>query len=254
MQSHPVSTSEAPDPLSGGQPVLFPEDVWEAYRARDLEEKMGQGGPHGEAVELFVMVLRALLAAQHRRAYLGWDVFIEWDPHDPRARVSPDVFFLEGKSEDLAPSIWRTWQPGCDPPRFAVEVVSERSRAKDYDVSPGKYAALGVEELVVFDLGARGPAAPADAFPLQLFRRSPKGQFLRVYKGAGPTESDVLGASLVVTDDGRHLRIARNADGTDLVPTPEEQVRIATARAEAAEARLQQLEGELARIRAGAKG
>ena len=30
-----------------------PEDVWEALRDQDLEEKMGQGTAHGETTKLF---------------------------------------------------------------------------------------------------------------------------------------------------------------------------------------------------------
>jgi len=264
MQTHPVSIDVSSAPLSGGRSRPVPEEVWEALRAQDLEEKMGQGGPHGEAVDLFVDVLSALLAEQRRTAYVGWDVFVEWDPSDPRARLSPDVFLLEGQPADLEPSIWCTWQPGCDPPRFALEIVSERSRAKDYETNPGKYAALGVEELVVFDPEASGPGAPRNAIPLQVFRRSPRGQFLRVYQGEGPTQSAVLGAFLVASDAGHRLRLARNVEGTDMIPTPTEQARAAreearsaaeqaraaTARAEAAEARVRQLEEELARARA----
>ncbi len=218
------------------QPARASEELWEALRERDLEEKVGQGGAHATTVKLFVDVLNALLAAQQRRAYVGWDVFVEWDPGDPRARVSPDAFVLEGQAPDIAPSLWQTWEPGCDPPRFALEIVSDRSRAKDYDRNPSRYAALGVEELAVFDPAPPTTGRRRECFPVQLFRRSPRGQFLRVYAGPGPVESSVLGAWLVVTDGGKHLRLARDAAGAELVPTPEERVR--------------QLEEELARLRA----
>lgn len=231
--------------------------AWETLRERDLEEKMGQGGAHARRVDLFVSILRVSLAEQQRPAYIGWDVFVEWDPSDPKARVSPDTFVLEGQPAELAPSMWQTWQPGCDPPRFALEVVSDRSRTKDYEVGPLRYAALGVEELAVFDAEPRGP----DAYALQLYRRNPRGQFLRAYAGPGPVESLVLGRFLVVTDGG--LRLARDAEGKDLVPSFEERAlaaegRVSVAeqratdaegRATAAEDRLRALEEELARLR-----
>lgn len=235
----PLAEALTPEPLAP-EPASERRLAWESRRAHDLEEKMGQGAAHGEAVRLFVAVLSALLAAQQRKAFVGWDVFVEWDPNDPRARVSPDTFLLDGQAPDISPSIWRTWAPGCDPPRFALEIVSDKSRTKDYDTSPLRYAALGVEELAVFDATPRGD----EAFPLQLFRRSPRGQFLRVHAGAGPVESAVLGAWLVVADGGKHVRLARNAEGTELVPTAEE-------RADTAEARVRQLEQELARLRTG---
>lgn len=214
--------------------------AWEAARDRDLEEKIGQGAAHAQAVDLFVQVLKALLAVQQRRAYAGWDVFVEWDPSDPRARVSPDAFLIDGQAPDISPSIWCTWDPGCDPPPFALEIVSDKSRTKDYDQNPLRYAALGAEELAIFDPEPRGE----EAFPLQLYRRNARGQFLRVYAGPGPVESKVLGAWLVRTNEGKRVRLARNAEGTELVPTAEE-------RAIAAEARVRELEEQLARLRSG---
>src|SRR5581483_9621352 len=148
----------------------------------------------------------------------------------PRARVSPDTFVLDGQPPSIAPSIWQTWKPGCDPPSFALEIVSKKSRTKDYEQNPMKYAALGTDELAVFDPEPRGD----DAFPLQVFRRSPRGQFLRVYAGPGPAESKVLRAWLVVVEGGSRVRLARDADGKDLVLTPEEQLARERERAAAA--------------------
>ena len=62
--------------------------------------------------------------------------------------------------------------------------------------------------------------------------------------GPGPVESKTLGAWLVRTHEGKRVRLARNAEGTDLVPTAEE-------RAAAAEARVRELEEQLARLRSG---
>lgn len=232
---------------SSAEPESERRLAFESARERDLEEKMGQGAAHAQAVELFVQVLKALLAAQQRKAHVAWDVFVEWDPSDPRARVSPDAFLLDGQPPDIEPSMWCTWEPGCDPPPFALEIVSDKSRTKDYDRSPLRYAALGAEELAVFDPEPRG----AEASPLQLYRRNARGQFLRVYAGRGPVESKVLGAWLVCTNGGKRVRLARNAEGTELVPTAEEQLSGARGRAAAAEARVRELEEQLARLRAG---
>ncbi len=216
---------------SWDEPVSERRLAWETLRERDLEEKMGQGAAHGAAVKLFVDVSTALREEQQREAYIGWDVFVEWDPNDPRARVSPDMFLLDGQPSSIAPSIWRTWDAGCDPPAFAMEIVSKKSRTKDYEQNPMRYAALGVAELAIFDPEPHGE----DAFRLQIFRRTPRGQFLRVYAGPGPVESQVLRARLVVVDDGAHVRLARDAEGTDLVLTAEEQMSVERERAAAAE-------------------
>jgi Uma2 family endonuclease len=267
MQARPIEAGPQPD-APPSEPASERRLAWETLRERDLEEKMGQGGPHGSTVKLAVDAATALRDEQRRQAYIGWDVFIEWDPNDPRARVSPDLFFLDGQPPSIAPSIWQTWRGGCDPPRFAMEIVSRRSRAKDYEWNPAKYSALGVEELAIFDAEPRGE----EAFALQLYRRTPRGQFLRVYAGPGPVESRVLGAWLVVVDGGAHVRFARDAAGSDLVPTSDEQAAAAKAEAKAAadraeaaeaqakaadqraatlEARVQELEGLLRSAREG---
>jgi Uma2 family endonuclease len=235
-------TAIPPEEPASEEPSSARRLAWETLRERDLEEKMGQGGAHARAVQLMIAVLTALRDEQKRQAYVGWDVFIEWDPNDPRARVSPDLFLLDGQPPGLVPSIWCTWEPGCDPPRFAMEIVSKKSRAKDYDQSPMRYSALGVEELAIFDPEPRGE----DAFRLQVYRRNARGQWLRAYAGSGPVESKVLGAWLVVVDGGARVRLARDADGKDLVPTAEERAATADERAAAAEARVRELEALLA--------
>lgn len=238
-----MNLEATPPEAPSGEPISEKRLAWETLRERDLEEKMGQGAAHGGAVKLLVDATIALCRDQGREAYVGWDVFVEWDPNDPRARVSPDMFLLDGQSPRIAPSIWCTWEPGCDPPRLAMEIVSKKSRAKDYDLNPSRYAALGVEELAIFDADPRGE----QAFALQLYRRTSRGQFLRVYAGPGPAESKVLGAWLVVTDGGAHVRLARDAAGADLVLIAEERVKDAEGRAATAEERAANAE-EQARI------
>lgn len=225
--------ADLPAEAPSEEPASDRQLAWETLRDRDLEEKMGQGGAHGGAVRLIVDAVTALRDEQGREAYIGWDVFLEWDPSDARARVSPDLFLLDGQPPTIAPSIWQTWRPGCEPPRFAMEIVSQKSRTKDYERSPGRYSSLGTEELAIFDAEPRGEGA----FALQLYRRTARGQFLRVYAGPGPVESTVIGAWLVVVDGGAHVRLARSAAGTDLVLTGDERAKAAEEQAKADRAR-----------------
>src|SRR5580658_2602445 len=106
MPAKRTDAAEAPPE----EPASERQLAWETLRERDLEEKMGHGGPHAAAVTLAVETTTALCAEQGRRAYVGWDVFVEWDPNDPRARVSPDLFVLDGQAPTIAPSLWRTWE------------------------------------------------------------------------------------------------------------------------------------------------
>ncbi|MFO0761390.1 MAG: Uma2 family endonuclease [Byssovorax sp.] len=241
MEQMEAAVAPAGGSANAGAPESERRLAWEALRERDLEEKMGQGAAHDETVDLAKNVMKALRDERGQKAYVGADVFIEWDPSDPRARVSPDGFILEGQDPSIEPSIWQTWEEGCDPPRFALEVVSPKLRAKDYDTSPHRYSMLGVEELLIFDAGPLGK----DSFALQLYQRTRRGQFLRVYAGAGPVESRVLGAFWVVTDGGKRVRLARDAEGKDLVPSDKERAEAERARADAAEARVRELEALL---------
>jgi hypothetical protein len=54
-----------------------------------------------------------------------------------------------------------------------------------------------------------------------VWRKEPGG-FTRVANGDGPFRSEVLGAHLVVTDEGRRLRIAADPEGHELWLTAEE--------------------------------
>ena len=83
---------------------------------------------------------------------------------------------------------------------------------------------------------------------LQVWRRDPRARFRRVYAGRGPARSEALGAWLVVTDQGRRLRLADDPEGTSLWPTDAEAEHAARADAEAEVARLK---AELAALRRG---
>ena len=79
---------------------------------------------------------------------------------------------------------------------------------------------------------------------LQVWRRDagdPSGRFRRVYAGAGPVRSEAMGAWLVVTDGGRRLRVAEDAEGRRLWLTEAEEARAEVAR----------LRAELERLRRG---
>jgi hypothetical protein len=150
----------------------------------------------------------------------------------------------------------RLWQPGCDAPRVAIEVVSFHEPEKDYIEGPEKYAASGTRELWVFDPELNGPALHGGPFRLQVWRRSPRGAFRREYAGAGPAYSKELKAFLVVTEGGERLRLADDLGGTRLWPTEAEAERQARQEAEEralkAEAACKALEAEVSRLRGGA--
>lgn len=156
---------------------------------------------------------------------IGADAFFAWIEEEPNVRVSPDLYLLDAPSSPPLPKIWQTWLPGHRAPRLAVEIVSN-DWEKDYQQNPQKYALLGTAELVIFDPDAVTGIAPKrhGRVAFQIYRREADGGFVRVYSGAGPARSAELGAWLVAHRQGpvARLRLARDAEGKDLVPTTTE--------------------------------
>jgi Uma2 family endonuclease len=213
--------------LRGLRPEEADQPVdWSSWYLTD-EEDMGESAEQGEIIRTMLSVIGQL--ARERgwtKIYWGGDQFFAWVPSEPLVRVSPDIYLIDDPPPPPLPESWQTWLPGHRPPRFALEVVS-RDRRKDYEVGPLKYSQLGVQELVIFDPGVVLGADLPQRIPLQLYRRNAAGAFLRVYAGPGPVHSAELDASLVVRRESGalRLRLARDTDGQDLVPTAEERVR-----------------------------
>jgi len=198
---------------------------WSPWYLTD-EDDMGESGEQNVIIRVLLSVL-AVLAEERgwTRTLVGSDQFFAWVEQEPLVRVSPDVYLLDDPPSPPLPDSWATWLPGIGPPRFALEVVSRKEWRKDYEGNPPKYSQLGTSELVVFDpwAGTSG-AGKAERLPLQIFRKTAEGALERVYCGPGPARSEELQAWLVVRSTGgrRVLRVARDAAGSDLVPTEEE--------------------------------
>jgi len=230
--------------------VRAPRAGWELS-----EVTMPESVIHDEAVTL----LRAILAAWATgRARVVRNLAVRWDEANPRVGVDPDLAVLmPPPPEGTELKSLRTWLDGHEPPLVAVEVVSESDPRKDYVIAPDKYAASGSRELWIFDPLLCGPASQGGPFRIQVWRRDGT-DFVRVYAGEGPAYSAAVGGHLVVVDDGRKLRIAKDADATDFWLTPEESERAAKeaervakdgerVAKESALARIAELEAELAR-------
>ena len=209
------------------------------------EQAMPESVLHDQAVELLKALL-SVWASRRGSTLVVRNLAVRWNESQPQIGIDPDVCVLSPAPPDAADlrSV-RTWAPGHTPPLLAVEVVSETNPHKDYAV-PDKYAASGTGELWVFDPLLCGPSSQGGPFRLQVWQRREDGDFVRAYAGDGPVRSSTLGAYLVVTDEGRRLRIADDAEATQFWLTAEEAERAAkeTERAakEAAFARIAELE------------
>ncbi len=172
------------------------------------------------------------------QACIGSDQFVYWNARDPRRCLAPDVFLRHGMRDDLFAS-WKTWERGT--PQLAVEITSESDqRGPAWEEKLERYHELGVEELVRFDLDA--PAGQR----LRVWNRTGNDLVERVVDGES-SPLVLLGLHWVVIEDehtGLTLRLARDAEGRQLLLTREEteaQARLA------AEQRVAELEEELRR-------
>ena len=232
---------------------------WSSWYLTDEEDV-------GESVEQWSILWQLVSSLGQLAVERGWknvlwagDTFFAWVPSEPLVRVSPDAYLLDDPPPPPRPKSWQTWLPGHHPPRWAVEVVSEEWK-KDYEDNPPKYAQLGAKELVIFDPEAKAGDERRARVPLQIYRRGPDGAFVLAYRGDGPAWCEEIEAFLVVVDEAGapRLRIARDPDGSDRVPTAEERAlaeaegrRAEAAGRHAAEDRVRVLEAELAKLRGG---
>lgn len=224
---------------------------------------MPEGAVQDAATQCAVSWLSGGLRRRGRNVAVRRNPALRWDEAHPKVGVDPDVCVLE-PPPDLPPGELTslcTWREGVSPPIIALEIVSERTAAKDYDEGPRKYAASGTRELWVFDPQRFGPDDDGGPWVLQLWERGRNDQFRRIYVGNGPVRSEALGAWLRVSADGLTLRASDDEDGALLWPTEREEAEAANAaratavaaldserRArEAAEARVAALEALLAK-------
>ena len=125
------------------------EIAWEDWYLTE-EEDMSESPDHWTIRSVFTDILTVHVKQRRwTKVFPGSNAFFAWRQDQPLVRVSPDAYLLAEKPSRPYPKMWETWR-GHAPPRFALEVVSS-DRIKEYEVNPEKYAALGAEELVVYD-------------------------------------------------------------------------------------------------------
>jgi Uma2 family endonuclease len=194
---------------------------------------------------------RAVLADSARLAFgdearVRSDQFLYWDPSDPRKCLAPDLAVRRGPSGPLLPT-WKVWEQGA--PEVAVEIVSDSDRPPPrWKRGLERYRATGVQELLRFD-----PDDPQR--PLRVWDRVDGDLIERQLDDPTRAECSVLGMWWVVVEDreaGPMLRLARDPNASEPLPSFEEAHRAAEQEREreaaarrAAEARVCELEAEL---------
>jgi Uma2 family endonuclease len=237
--SEPAPQRRAHLYLQPAEPVYFPasEEVPETNRHLELRTALYQ-------------LLKLEIAAT---ATIGSDQFVYWNPRTARERLAPDVFVrLDRPHRPIR--VWKTWEGGA--PELGVEIVSDSDASEsDWDDKLERYAAAAFREVVRFDPDDRESPSPLRVWDLiggDLVERSPEDPDLRF--------CETLGLWWVVVPHdalGPMLRLARDAAGASLLPTPDEvatQAQAASAEALRKAARAQKesarFRGENARLQA----
>jgi Uma2 family endonuclease len=203
--------------------------------------------PESRLHEDLCALLRALLRYAFEKEHsVGGDQFIYWDATDPRRCIAADAFVRLGQPDSRFKT-WKVWERGA--PDLAIEILSD-SDADSVEQKVAKYASIGVSELIAYD-PEREPSR------LRVWDRLQGDLIERELAGAAAVSKVLPGYWVVVADvkHGPTLRLAHDAEGKRLFPTPAEaeaEARKAEAEARKAEAsaleqRIRELEAELAR-------
>jgi Uma2 family endonuclease len=218
-------------------------------------ELMSEGKDHLELRTFPYQLLKHNFA---ETCALGSDQFVYWNAHDPKQKLSPDVFLRKGM-RNFSFGSWKVWKHGA--PHLCVEVISPREGEITWEEKFDRYLQAGVEELVWFD--PDGPVGER----LRVWDRIDGDLVDREVQG-DRTPCRTLGLHWVIVPTVEHeatLRLARDPEGEQLLSSAletleqanavEVEARKNEARAreqetkarEAAEQRVRELEEELRR-------
>jgi Uma2 family endonuclease len=132
--------------------------------------------------------------------YVSGNLFIYYEPGNPKAVVAPDVFVVFGVEKKQRPS-YKVWEEDDRIPDFVLEITSKSTASEDRGTKKGLYAYLGVEEYFQYD-----PTADYLKPPLQGFRLV-EGNYLPIVGQSIDNRlsifSETLGLELWLEADGK---------------------------------------------------
>jgi len=204
------------------EPLCFPVEAEMPETRRHMQQRTA----------LFEIVRKAF----GDRATVGSEQFVYWDPTDPKQCCAPDLFVRLG-APDAPFRNWKVWEQGA--PQLVVEITSASDAAdRPWEAKLEHFRRLGALEIVRFDPEDRErPLRIWDTVDGDLVERDPSDQSF--------ARCDTLGLHFCMRQDdelGTMLRLARDPEGRDLLPTPDEAL-------QRAERRNAELEAEIAKLR-----
>ena len=198
-------------------------------------QPMAASDDHRRVLMRILRVLEAFFK-DNPEVYVSGDLLMYYVQGDPRKAVAPDVLVSFGIGQK-ARRTYLVWQEG-KPPDFVMEMASESTYQKDLGEKMQIYADLGITDYFLCDIEGLYLPTPLMGFTLVDRRYQPIPQATD-----GSVHSAVLGLALHLQPDA--LQFYDPTIGGWL-QTPEE---AAEARAEAAEAEVAHLRAELDRLR-----
>ncbi len=211
-------------------PVYYPESDGKPMAETDTHIKL-------------LIYLHEALADRFRDVpdvYVAGNLFVYYQEGDPTKVVAPDIFVVKGVPKRDR-RIYQVWKEGKGPD-VVIELTSRSTREEDLGLKKGVYEVLGVKEYFIFD-----PLEEHLQPRLVGFRLAEWG-YRRIEEE--PLVSRVLGLELRV--EGDFLRLVDPITGEKLLtPLEAQEARRAEAHARLqAEAEVERLRAELARLRA----
>ena len=225
-----------------------PTDAVDIYPDTD-GEPMAASDLHLEILIWLIQALRAYFS-ERPEVYVSGDILTYYVEGNPRAVCAPDVLVTFGIGQKMRHT-YKVWEEG-KVPDFVMEFSSKTTYQNDLTDKMELYAALGIPNYLLYDAEALYLPSPLMGFQLV------KGVYVPIPPGVdGGVHSDVLGLDFHIRD--RRLAVYDPvAEQWLQVPAEQQAARAedAEARAEDAEARAaqetiarQKAEAELERLR-----
>ena len=120
-------------------PVVYPESDG---------QPMGETDRHRDLLTDLIFALKWFLRGQ--QAYVAGNLFVYYEPGNPKAVVAPDVFVVRGVEQQQR-RVFKVWEEGNHRPDVVIEITSRQTAKDDQGNKLEKYVQLGVPEYFLFD-------------------------------------------------------------------------------------------------------
>jgi Uma2 family endonuclease len=190
---------------------------------------MGETDLHRDWMVRILDILRLRYRGQH--VYVASDLLLYYQEGDPTKFVVPDGFVVL-ECDPSRRSTFKIWEEGNKVPNVVFEVTSRSTRREDEVFKPRVYARLGVPEYFLYD-----PTSDYLNPPLQGIRTE-HGSYTRITPDeTGALKCEQLGITLRLEQSSLVMYYARSGQ-------------VLRTEAEAAQARVAELETQVQRLQA----